>query len=382
MAKPEKTPELKRTCPACNSPVRPGFKFCEFCGTRIPELSTCTHCGTQFITPTKFCDLCGAKVVLEVQPAPDQETDDQQPAVDEDSEDSGTCDGDSGSFDEEIPEPDADEEQEHYQEVSARREDDEPPRDNAGGIAEPDTDELLEKFGKDYRDDETLEAPRRFGFSFFSRAGKGSQAPAPARSPVPSSDVVDDVLFPAKKQKRPGNPPVNLTLVIAGVLVLAILIAAGYFIVLPLLAEPSDPGVHSSVTVADITDLPEATAVTTIPYGSPGSGSPSSGPLVPRPTDTIPSGQTLYFHVDKDPVTAKITVIFAGSAGVGSISSAEVKVTHPGGAVATGIILPLKGVSEITLDGSKETDRLEIIATMTTGETYRVRDELLPLWKQ
>ncbi|PKL65167.1 MAG: hypothetical protein CVV32_04015 [Methanomicrobiales archaeon HGW-Methanomicrobiales-3] len=380
MAKPEKTPELKRTCPACNSPVRTGFKFCEFCGTRIPELSTCTHCGTQFITPRKFCDLCGAKVVLEVQPPPYEETDDLQPAVDVDTEDSGACDEDYGTYDEEIPEQD--EFQEDYPEEFAGQEEDEPPLDKAGGIAEPDTDELLEKFGKEYRDDETLEAPRRFGFSFFSRAGRGSQAPAPARSPVPSSDGVDDALFLAKKKERPANPRVNLTFVIGGVLVLAILIAAGYFIVLPLLAEPSDPGVHSSVTVADITDLPEATAVTKIPYGSSGSGSSSANPLVPRPTETIPSGQTLYFHVDKDPVTAKITVIFAGSAGVGSISSAEVKVTHPNGAVATGIILPLKGVSEITLDGSKETDRLEIIATMTTGETYRVRDELLPLWKQ
>jgi len=382
MVKPVKAPELKRTCPACNSPVRTGFKFCEFCGTRIPELSTCTHCGTQFITPRKFCDLCGARVVLEVQPPPDQETDDQQPAVDVDTEDSGGYDEDSGTYDEEIPEQDADEEQEHYREGSARQEEEEPPRDKAGGIAEPDTDELLEKFGKEYRDDETLEAPRRFGFSFFSRTGKGSQAPAPARSPVPSSDGVDDVLFLAKKRERSANPRVNLTFVIGGALVLAILIVAGYFIVLPLLAEPSDPGVHSSATVADITDLPEATAVTKIPFGSSGSGSSSAGPLVPLPTETIPSGQTLYFHVDKDPVTAKITVIFAGSAGVGSISSAEVKVTHPNGAVATGIILPLKGVSEITLDGSKETDRLEIIATMTTGETYRVRDELLPLWKQ
>ena len=375
MAKPEKTPDLKRTCPACNSPVRPGFKFCEFCGTRIPELSTCTHCGTQFIAPAKFCDLCGAKVVLEVQPPPDQETDDLLPAVDEDREDSDTDD-------EEIPEPDADELPEQDEEESASQEDDETPKDNAGEIAEPDTDELLEKFGKDYHDDETVGASRRFSFPFFKRTSSGSQAPAPARSPPPSSDVVNDVLFLSKKKDRTADSRVNLTMVIGGILVLAILIAALYFIVLPMVTEPSDPGVHSSVTVADITGLPEATAVTTIPYGPPGSESPSSGPLVPLPTETIPSGQTLYFHVDKDPVTAKITVIFAGSAGVGSISSAEVKVTHPNGAVASGIILPLKGVVEITLDGSKETDRLEIIATMTTGETYRVRDELLPLWKQ
>jgi hypothetical protein len=46
--------------------------------------------------------------------------------------------------------------------------------------------------------------------------------------------------------------------------------------------------------------------------------------------------------------------------------------------VATGIILPLKGVSEITLGGSDKTDRVEIIAQMSSGETYRVYDELVP----
>ena len=93
----------------------------------------------------------------------------------------------------------------------------------------------------------------------------------------------------------------------------------------------------------------------------------------------IPSNQKIYFQVQKNPVTSKISVIFAGSAGEGSIKSADIKVTHPDGSVATGIILPLKGVTEITLDGSKETDRVEIIAQMSSGGTYRVYDELVPL---
>jgi hypothetical protein len=34
-------------------------------------------------------------------------------------------------------------------------------------------------------------------------------------------------------------------------------------------------------------------------------------------------------------------------------------------------------MTEITLDGSKETDRVEIIVKMSSGETYRVKDELM-----
>lgn len=373
MERPAKTPELKRTCPACNRPVRPGFKFCEYCGVRLPELSTCTHCGTQFITPTKFCDLCGAPVVLEVAPQSGEPAEEETIPAEEDTGEYY----DTGDEDNQGPDPGVfrgeDEEE-------GDEEEEETPADEQSGIAEPDTEELLEKFGKEYRDDETLGSRDRPGFPFLKQRTAGSQTPD--RPGLGSPDIVNDALYFPKKKPEPAGTPVNWTRVIGGLVVIAVILAAVYFIVLPLFSENKDPGIHSSVTVADITGLPEAPAVTTIPYGRPGTGSSSSGPLVPLPTETIPSGQKLFFHVDKDPVTAKITVIFAGSAGVGSISSAEVKVTHPNGAVASGIILPLKGVSEITLDGSKDTDRLEIIATMTTGESYRVRDELLPLWKQ
>jgi hypothetical protein len=115
-----------------------------------------------------------------------------------------------------------------------------------------------------------------------------------------------------------------------------------------------------------------------------GIGSYVSGPVttVTTPTTTqttiAASGQKLYFQVKKNPVTSKISVIFAGSAGEGSIKSADIKVTHPDGSVATGIILPPKGVTAITLEGSQETDRVEIIARMSDGTTYRVYDELVP----
>jgi hypothetical protein len=108
---------------------------------------------------------------------------------------------------------------------------------------------------------------------------------------------------------------------------------------------------------------------------------PASRALVPLPTQLIPTDQKFYFQVQKNPITSKISVIFTGSAGEGSISSADIKVTHTDGSVSTGIILPLKGVTEITLDGSKETDRVEIIAKMSSGETYRVYDDLVPFMK-
>ena len=151
------------------------------------------------------------------------------------------------------------------------------------------------------------------------------------------------------------------------------IIAAVYFIGLPMLTESGGFSVHSNPPAAKITPIPEPAIVAT--------PTPASRALVPQPTQMIPTGQKLYFQVQKNPVTSKISVIFAGSAGEGSIKSADIRVTHPDGSVTTGIILPLKGVTEITLDGSKETDRVEISAKMSSGETYRVYDDLVPFMR-
>jgi len=63
---------------------------------------------------------------------------------------------------------------------------------------------------------------------------------------------------------------------------------------------------------------------------------------------------------------------------VNTFKSADVKVTHPDGSVVTGTLIPSKS-TEIFLDGSKGNDRIEVIANMYTGQSYRVRDEMLPL---
>jgi hypothetical protein len=45
--------------------------------------------------------------------------------------------------------------------------------------------------------------------------------------------------------------------------------------------------------------------------------------------------------------------------------------------VDTAAIQPDKAVSEVVLNGSKTTDRVEIIAKMYNGQTYRVIDKVL-----
>ncbi|MDD4137296.1 MAG: zinc ribbon domain-containing protein [Methanoregula sp.] len=368
MQDPGSPRKIIRTCPRCSGPVVSGDKFCETCGTRIPELSTCSKCGTQFITPIKYCDLCGAPVILAV-----PETDDL-PEHDGEEDTVQVEEPTPVRDEEEIPEPD--ELPEDIAEENSIPAEDETLRHYKREIVEPDTEELLEKFGKEYDVHETLESSRKSK----SRLPAKQEATKPSRVPAQrdrlSSGTVDDaLLLSPEKPEAKAKPPADRTRIIIGCIVLAAVIAAVYFIGLPMFTGSGGFGAFSNPPAAEITPVP--TTARTITPALTVTPTPASKSLVPQPTQTVPTGQKLYFQVQKSPVTSRILVIFAGSAGHGSISSADVRVTHPDGSVSTGTILPLKGITEIVLEGSKETDRVEIIAFMTDGGTYRVYDELV-----
>jgi hypothetical protein len=360
--------DFRHTCPTCNRPVRHGDKFCEVCGTKIPSLSTCSKCGTQFIHPKKFCDLCGAPFILEEVPETDEEKI-PEPIMDEmpepDTDETREPDG------EEIQEPDSDEVPEPDEEELPETTEEETPKQYDNKIQEPDTDELLKQYGEEYDNDATLNSSHKVKPTspIQSKAKKSVTVPAPSRRGSP--EAVDDALFLLDEGPTPAKPPVNKMMIIGGVIGLITILAVIIFIGLPILTGTSGFNANSNPASAEITPLPAIVTLTVKP-------TTASSALVPQPTETIPTDQKIFFHVRKDPITSKISVIFTGPAGAGSISSADIKVTHADGSVTMGVILPLKGVSEITLAGSKEPDRVEIIAKMSTGETYRVFDDLVP----
>jgi hypothetical protein len=399
MGTPPSHQDFRHTCPTCNRPVRHGDKFCEVCGTKIPSLSTCSKCGTQFIHPKKFCDLCGAPFILEEIPEseadeiPEPEADEiQEPGLDElpepDSDEMPEPDEKElpEPAEEEIPERDVDETEETYgeeipesvaDEVSEPDEEEPPekasqktPRHYKDYAPEPDTAELLEQFGEEYSDDETLESlhQEKPTSPIQPKAKKPVKIAAPQRHEI--SKPVDDALFLVDEGPTPAKLSVHKIWIIGGGIGLIIILAVIFFIGVPLITGTGVFKSTSNPTSAEITPI----ATITTPAVK---LTPASGALVPQPTQTIPTDQKFFFQVRKDPITSKILVIFTGSAGTGSINSADVKVTHPDGSVTSGSILPLKGLNEITLAGTKEPDRVEIIAKMSTGETYRFYDNLV-----
>ena len=367
MVNPASNPEFRHTCPVCNRPVRPGYKFCEVCGTRIQELLTCSKCGTQFTHPKKFCDLCGAPFILEEISEPER-VELQEPADEETLE----------QYIDEIPEPADEETPEQYEDEIPEPADEETPEHYEDEIPEPDTDELLKQYGQGYEEDETLESHHKTKSTSPIQYKAKKPVTVPALQRRGSSETVDDTLFLLNKEPVPAKTPAKKLRIVGGSIVLVTILAAIFFIGLPVLTNNGDFSTHSNPTAAENTSIPEPIITMTTP---PTLAAPVSRALVPLPTQLIPTDKKVYFQVQKNPITSKISVIFAGSAGEGSISSADIKVTHSDGSVTTGIILPLKGVIEITLDGSKQTDRVEIIAKMYSGETYRVYDDLVPFMR-
>jgi hypothetical protein len=408
MGNPSSHYDFRHTCPTCNRPVKHGDKFCEVCGTKIPSLSTCSKCGTQFIHPKKFCDLCGAPFILEEVsepeadeipvpgleeipvpvsdevPEPDQkelpepakeetpepDTDETEETNVEETPEPDTDETEETNV-EELPEPDGDEVPEPDEEEPPEKSTEKTPKHYEDNVLEPDTDELLEKYGGEYDDDATLDTYHKVKLTspIQPKAKKPATIPAPPRRG--STEAVDDALFLLDEGSAPAKPPVNKIMIIGGVIGLIIILAVIFFIGLPLITGTGVFKTNNNPISAEITPI----ATITTPAVK---LTHASGALVPQPTQTIPTDQKIFFQVQKNPITSKIAVIFTGSAGAGSISSADVRVTHADGSVTMGVILPLKGVSEITLAGSKEPDRVEIIAKMSTGETYRVFDDLVP----
>lgn len=366
MRDPSSPPASRRSCPACGRPADPGNKFCATCGTWIPVLLTCSKCGTQFIHPYEHCNLCGGPLIPQEEPEPGDSAEYADEEITGPVEDQV-----SGQDGAEIPEPGADEMPVDHDEEIIVPAGHVPHQDNKE-IPEPDTDELLEQYGKEYAEDETLESyhtPKPP-----SPQARTSKKPVMVPSPSlqESPEPVDDALFLSPKgQESSPKHPGKFTWIIAGFILLAGVVAAVYFIGLPMLTAGG--GIHITPPTTLPTSSGTITPTPTVTL------TPSSNALVPKPTQLIPTGQKFHFLVQKNPVTLKVSVTFLGSADSDGIQSADIKVSHPDGSFATGIIQPLKGVAEVTLTGSNQADRVEILAHMSDGMTYRVYDQLVPV---
>ena len=133
------------------------------------------------------------------------------------------------------------------------------------------------------------------------------------------------------------------------------------------------PTTVSPTTVATVP--PETTVtVTTIQTTS----APTA--LTTGPVETIPSMYAVEVQVTRNTVSISpdIVATFRGGAGINFVRSVDVKVTRSDGQVKTGSLVKPTVGDTITLEGTREDDRVEVTVNLVDGKSYKIYDQILP----
>jgi hypothetical protein len=99
--------------------------------------------------------------------------------------------------------------------------------------------------------------------------------------------------------------------------------------------------------------------------------------LTAEPTQTLAKDTELYVDASKDNSNAMVTVTFNGGPGMGLVKDNRVILTRSDGTVADGRLNFNQRLSEVKLQGSRGTDRIQVIVTLYSGEEKTIVDTLL-----
>lgn len=100
--------------------------------------------------------------------------------------------------------------------------------------------------------------------------------------------------------------------------------------------------------------------------------------LTTAPTQTLAKDMELFVEVNKYSSNAMVTVQFAGGPGIGRVKENRVILTRSDGTVIEGKLDFNQRMSEVELQGTRGTDRVQVIVTTISGETKSILDTLLP----
>jgi hypothetical protein len=100
--------------------------------------------------------------------------------------------------------------------------------------------------------------------------------------------------------------------------------------------------------------------------------------LTPGPTQTLPGESRLIVEADKNAITAEVNVLFEGGNAQGTVMDNRVILTRSDGTVIEGKLDFSRMLSEVVLQGTRGTDRLQVIVTLHSGSTFTIVDKLIP----
>jgi hypothetical protein len=101
---------------------------------------------------------------------------------------------------------------------------------------------------------------------------------------------------------------------------------------------------------------------------------PTTAGLAPSPTDQMLTSQMINVNVEKD-YLGNVIVTFQGGNGLKQVTKIDVTLNRADGQVKTAS-LGVQAGDTATLEGTKDTDRVMVYATMEDGKTYKIVDTL------
>jgi len=135
----------------------------------------------------------------------------------------------------------------------------------------------------------------------------------------------------------------------------------------------------SALAMAGCTGTPASPAATSPSSGTPaGSGTtpaPSGVILTTVPTDIVPSYNQVTIDVGVKDYLGNIEVIYQGGMGQIHVKKISAKITRADGKTQTVLLENKKGFT-VELEGTKQTDRVEIWVDMDNGQRYKTTDVL------
>ena len=101
----------------------------------------------------------------------------------------------------------------------------------------------------------------------------------------------------------------------------------------------------------------------------------SGAVLTTVPTDIVPGTNQVTVDVGVKDYLGNIEVIYQGGMGQIHVKKISAKITRADGQTQTKPLENKKG-STIELEGTKQTDRVEVWVDMDNGQTYKINDVL------
>jgi len=207
-------------------------------------------------------------------------------------------------------------------------------------------------------------------------AGEVKKPALPQEPAAAASEIIVEKSPPEKPeepvQKITEKAPASSTrnLVIAGVVGLVIVAVLAYVVLLPMLSGPGAAGQGTSGT------LPA------FPAPSSGTPGPAAVSFITEPTEVPPPNLLVTFQAERDPLSGLVTVTFTGGAGQHGVSDVSIRLSRSDGQVLTKSFKPQQIGSFIALQGTKMTDRIEVIVHYYNGDKYRIIDQLFEYKKK